>query len=286
MQLFVQALAAGIVIGSIYCLISIGLTMIFSIMRIVNFAHGEYFMIGGYIAWMFVNRLVSNYWLAVIMAIIVGGLLGFITERIYSRIYGKGLLSMFMVSLGLVLILQNGVQVIFGGMSLSLTNFYSTVRQVDFVRLSDQRLIIVGLSLLTLVGVLLFFKQTKMGKAMRATAGNRRGASVVGIKAERMSMIAFIGGIALTTLAGALLAPLYSLLPTVGDRLTGVAFTCIVIGGIGSIGGAAIAGYAVGIIENIFGTYFSSAWAFAPMFVLLLLVLIIKPLGLFGREVA
>jgi branched-chain amino acid transport system permease protein len=286
MELFVQALAAGLVIGCVYCLISIGLTMIFSIMRIVNFAHGGFFMVGGYIGWYVINHFVSNYWLAVLIAVVLGGILGFLTERIYSRIYGKGLLSMFMISLGLVLILQNGAQIVFGPISKSLLNFYPTVRQLGVVRINDQRLIIVGLTLITLAGVFLFFKYTKMGKAMRATAGNRRGAGVVGIKAERMSMFAFIGGIALTAFAGVLLAPLYSLLPTIGDRLTGVAFTCIVIGGIGSIEGAAISGFAIGIVENIFGTYFSTAWAFAPMFVLLLLVLVVKPLGLFGKEVA
>jgi branched-chain amino acid transport system permease protein len=286
MQLFVQALVAGLVIGSVYCLISIGLTMIFSIMRIVNFAHGEFFMLGGYIGWFVVDHFVPNYWLAVFIALIMGGVLGFLTEKIYSRIYGKGLLSMFMISLGLVLILENGAQIIFGAMPLSLLDVYPTVRQIGVVRITDQRLIIVGLTLITLVGVYLFFKRTKMGKAMRATAGNRRGAGVVGIKVERMSMFAFIGGIGLTALAGVLLAPLYSLLPTIGDRLTGVAFTCIVIGGIGSVEGAAIAGFAVGIVENLFGTYFSTAWAFAPMFVLLLLVLVVRPLGLFGKEVA
>jgi branched-chain amino acid transport system permease protein len=275
MELFIQALAAGLVIGCVYCLISIGLTMIFSIMRIVNFAHGEFFMLGGYIGWFVINHYVSNYWLAVLIAVVAGGILGFLTEKIYSRVYGKNLLSMFMISLGLVLILQNGAQITFGAMSRSLFNFYPTVREIGFIRINDQRLIIVGVTLVAIAGVLLFFKYTKMGKAMRATAGNRRGAGVVGIKAERMSMFAFIGGIALTALAGVLLAPLYSLLPTIGDRLTGVAFTCIVIGGIGSIGGAAIAGFAVGIVENIFGTYFSTAWAFAPMFVLLLLVLVV-----------
>ena len=207
MAFFLQAVAIGIVIGSIYTLVAIGLTMIFSIMRVVNFAHGEFVMIGGYMAWLVINHFISNYWLAFIIAIIIGAILGFLTEKIYSRIYGKGLLPMFMISLGLVIILEEGARIIFGGLPLSVMNFYTTARQISVVRITDQRLIIIGVTLVLIAGVLLFFKQTKMGKAMRATAGNRRGAGVVGIKAERMSMLAFIIGIAITAAAGALLVP-------------------------------------------------------------------------------
>ena len=286
MEMFLGSLTAGIVVGSCYTIFAIGLTIIFSIMRVVNFAHGEFYMFGALLSWIALEHIVDNWWLAVILSVIIGAGLGFIAERIFRPTYARGMMSQFMIALGLVIILQESATRISGGVPLRIVSIYTTVRQLGLIRITDERLLVLGMALVTLAAIFLFFQRTKTGKAMRAAAGNRLAAGMVGIKANRMSMFAFIGGIGLAIVAGALVAPLFSINPFIGARLTGVAFVITIIGGIGSVGGAAIAGYTVGIIENLFGAYVSAEWSFVVMFLLLILVLLFRPLGLFGKEVA
>jgi len=284
MELLLQTLINGIVVGSVYTLVAIGLALTFSIMRVINFAHGEFYMIGSFMTYMVMRYIINNFWIATLIAVIIGAGLGFLVERIYRPTYGKGMLVQFIIALGLVVSLQEAVLAGFGGQPKAVRSAYPTVRHWGVISITDERLLVTGVSLVLVVALFIFLTRTRAGKAMRAAANNPLAAQLVGISTHRMASFAFIGGISLAAIAGALLAPLYSINPFMGMRLTGVALVIIVIAGIGSIGGAAIIGYVIGIMENIFAAYVSIEWAFAVMFVLLLLVLLIKPMGLYGRE--
>lgn len=287
MELFALFLANGIVTGSVYTLLAIGLSLMLSIMRIVNFAHGEVYMVGAYAAWLVVTRFIPNYWVGFLVAVAIGGLLGFILERICFRpIYTGPGVSQFIVSLALVIFLQEVIFISFTGLLQTLPAPYITVRNIGNFAITDQRLLLIGITLIILVTVLLFFKRTKLGKAMRAAAGNKLAAALVGIKVNRMSSFAFIGGGALAAVAGVLVAGIHTINPFMGARLISIAFVVVVTGGMGSIGGAAIAGYSIGIIEGLFSGYITTKWAFAVPFVILVLVLKFRPMGLFGKEPA
>jgi len=285
MELFALFLASGIVMGSVYVLLAMGLSLMFSIMRIVNFAHGELYMVGAYTAWLVVTRFIPNYWVGFLAAIIIGGLLGFIVERLCFRpIYRGPGVSQFIVSMALVIFLQEVIFISFSGILQTLPSPYSTARIIGKFAITDQRLLIIGVTLVIVVALLLFFQRTKLGKAMRATAGNKLAAALVGIKVNRMSSFAFIGGAALAAVAGALIAGIFTIHPFMGTRLVAIAFVVVITGGMGSIGGAAIAGYTIGIIESLFGGYISTKWAFAVVFVILVLILKFRPMGLLGKE--
>jgi len=285
MEMFLLFLANGIMMGSVYTLVAVGLTIIFSIMRLVNFAHGECYMIGAYIAWVVVTRFAFNYWLGFFLAVVSGILLGYLIEKLAFRPIYKSLgLAQFIISLGLVIVLQEGAIVGFTGLSQTLPSPYATVRSIGKFTITDQRILVIGISMALITAVFIFFQRTKMGKAMRATAGNKLAATLTGVNISRMASVAFIAGIGLAAVSGALLAPIFSLTPTMGGRLTGLCFIIIVMGGMGSIGGAAVAGYTIGIMESLFSAYVSSKWTFAIAFVLLILVLKFRPMGFFGRD--
>jgi len=158
------------------------------------------------------------------------------------------------------------------------------VREIGNVFMPDQRIIAIVGAVATCIGIILFLRKTRTGRAMRAAAENRLAAGMVGININRMSSLAFGIGVAVTSITGALLAPVFALTPYVGIRMTAIAFVIIVTGGMGSIGGAVIASYIIGIVESLFGAYASLEWSFAVAFVIMIAVLLIKPLGLFGRE--
>lgn len=285
MGYFLEFLINGIVTGSVYTLIAVGLSLTFSIMKLINFAHGEFYMIGAYASWVIVSHLVDNWWLSFFLVVMGGAALGVLIERVFRPTYGRGLLSQFTISLGLVIIMQDSIIATLGGVTRHVQSIFTTVRQFGNIRITDQRFLIFGLSVATLTALFLFFRYTKTGKAMRATAGNKLAAGMIGIKTNRMAMYAFITGIALAAASGALLAPLYVVQPFMGTRLTGIAFAACVLGGLGSIGGAAIAGFVLGIVESLFAAYVSIEWSYAAIFAVFVAILLFKPLGLFGREV-
>jgi len=285
MELLPQHLVNGLTIGSIYALVAMGLSLIFSIMRVVNMAHGDLYMLGGYMCWFMVTKLTGNFGLGVVLAAVGGAGIGFFIERILFRpIYGKPLINQLILSLGLLVILEEAVLWTAGGRVEGFLAPYPTVREIGNVFMPDQRIIAIVGAVATCIGIILFLRKTRTGRAMRAAAENRLAAGMVGININRMSSLAFGIGVAVTSITGALLAPVFALTPYVGIRMTAIAFVIIVTGGMGSIGGAVIASYIIGIVESLFGAYASLEWSFAVAFVIMIAVLLIKPLGLFGRE--
>ncbi len=285
MEMFFVFLLNGIVVGSVYALVAIGFSIVFSIMRIINFAHGELYMVGAYMAWLVVTRFVPNFWLGLLFAVVIGALLGFIIERLaFRRIYGSPDIAQFLVSMGVMIILQEMMYLNFTGIHQIMPTLYPTIRAIGKVTITDQRLLVVGVTLVLLVAIHLFFQRTRTGKAMRATAANRLAAGMVGINFKRMASFAFMGGAGLAAVAGTLLAPIFVINPFMGARMLMITFVVVIMGGMGSIAGAAIAGYAIGIMESFFSAYVSTQWTFSLAFVVLILVLMFRPRGLFGRD--
>lgn len=284
MHYFFQILLNGVVFGSIYVIFAVGYSMCFSIFRVINFAHGELYMVGAYMTWIMITRWVDNYWLALLWAVVVVGLIGFIIERgLYRYTYGKGLIPQLIVSLAIIFFLQEAILVSFGGIIRSVPVAYPMTREFFGLLVADQRLLILGITILALTAVWLFFNRTRTGKGIRASAGNKLAASMMGINNTRMASYTFILAGALAGLAGALMGPLFPIDPFMGGRLRLVAIIIIVTAGLGSIGGAVIIGFIVGIVESLFAGYVSIEWAAITMFVVMIVVLQFKAEGLWGK---
>lgn len=279
-----QYLINGIVLGSMYGLVAVGLSLMFSVMRVVNMAHGELYMAGAYLTWFVATVHHANYWIAVLAAIAGGAVIGLVLERIVFRpTYGSDTGSLI-ASLGLVIVFQEAVFLLAGGRIKAVRPFSEGVQSLGSVSVTNQRLGVLGAAIVLLVALTVFLQRSKRGHALRASAQNPLAAGLVGINIHRMSALAVALGMTLATLAGGLLSPVFDLTPFMGARLTGVAFVIIVTGGMGSIGGAIIASFLIGLVESLFGAYVSIQWSFAVSFVLMILVLMIRPKGLFGRD--
>jgi branched-chain amino acid transport system permease protein len=283
---FLQQISNGIVMGSVYMLLALGITLIFSIMRVVNFAHGEIYMLGGYFCWE-ISGLLGNYWVAFLVAVLGTMVLGYLVERLAFRPlykYGPANIQMFIVALGLVVVFQEGASLRWTAFGKTLTAPYGTVRKIGYIFITDERLIVVGVSIILAVIMAYFIYRTKTGKAMRATAQDRLGSRIVGINSNRISSISFITGSMLAGAAGALLSPVFMLVPNMGAPMIGKLFVIMVLGGLGSVGGAIVGSYILGIAENLFSGYLWSEWTYAVGFVLLISILSFRPRGLFGKE--
>jgi branched-chain amino acid transport system permease protein len=284
MMVFLQFLLNGVMLGSAYTVVALGLTVMFSIMHIVNFAHGEIFMLGAYLCWVIMTQVTPNYWVAFLLSMGIVFFIGMLVERLCFRpLYEKAHINMFIVSLGLVIVLQEAATLIWTGFGKSLNTGYKTVRKMGQIFITDERIIVIVGAVILIVVALLFFQKARAGKAMRAAAQHRIGARMVGVDIERVSSLAFAVGAALAAAAGSLLGPLSMLTPTMGGMMVMKAFVIIILGGMGSIGGAIIGGYVLGIAESLFAGYAWSEWQPAVGFVILILVLSLRPQGLFGR---
>jgi branched-chain amino acid transport system permease protein len=288
--LFLQYLVNGIFAGSFYTLLAVGLSLTFSIMRIINVAHGEFYMVGAYMllmgmGWAVTSSLTANYWLGFLVAIAIGAGLGFVAERlVYRPTYGRSLVSQLIVSMGAVFFLQEVIRLVFGGVPRRVESPYSGILQFGTISITVERVLVIGVTVVVLIGLSLFFMRTKTGIAMRAAAENPLGAGMVGIDIYRMSSLAFIMAGILAAVAGSLVVPVFQADPLMGSsRVLGITFVIVILGGLGSIPGAIIAGYLAGLVENFLQGYVSIEWSFMGIFAMLIVGLMIRPRGLFGE---
>ncbi|HDS45752.1 MAG TPA: branched-chain amino acid ABC transporter permease [Methanomicrobia archaeon] len=298
-SLFAQILVWGIYAGCIYILLAIGLNLIFGVMKVVNFAHGELLMLGAYAAfWLYAYSQLNPYFVLPLATLLVA-LLGLAIERLGFRpIMGTGKLNEIFLSLGLIYLFQNLVAYLWSTNSRSVRSPYSTSSiPLGSIKLPLDYLIIIIITIVFLIAFHLFMKQTKLGRAMRATSQNREAASLMGINVERMDMLSFALGSALAAAAGGLWLISGQLVdPYVGAIPAIKAFAVIIIGGLGSIPGAIIAGLTLGIAENLvpllmrlfmelFGISMSfTAWKDTIAFFILIIVLVLRPTGIFGEK--
>jgi branched-chain amino acid transport system permease protein len=292
-MLAVDLLVNGLIFGLFYALMAVGLTMIFGVLKIVNFAHGEFYMIGAYAYVLIALMLGVSPWLALALAAVAGAAIGWLTERLLMRPLYVGYASWsimkdeyaVVVTFGLSLLLINLVDKIVGPYP-SRGPALVEVSRFAFgpVMLTGQKLIAALISLGLLVGLALFIKRSLWGRQIQAVAQNRLGASLAGIDATRTTSLIFMVSGLLAALAGALLAPLINPSPDVGIFPAIKSYVIVVLGGMGSIWGSMIAALLLGVLESFFAVYVSYAYRDALGLLLLILVLLLRPQGLIGEK--
>lgn len=286
-----QYLINGISIGAVYAIIALGYTMVYGIAKMLNFAHGDVIMVGAYVSFCVTNYLGLPPIVSVIAAMAVCTLLGIVIEGLaYRPLRGTPSLAVLITAIGVSYFLQNAAQLIW---SSSPKNFTSVVNVMKPIILMDGRLVITGevlltviVSILVMIGLTLFTGKTRTGKAMRAVSEDRDAAQLMGINVNRTISTTFAIGSALAAVAGVLLcSTVPTLQPTTGSMPGIRAFTAAVFGGIGSIPGAMLGGILLGIIETFSKAYISTQFSDAIVFSVLIIILLVKPAGLLGKQI-
>ncbi|HET9551675.1 MAG TPA: branched-chain amino acid ABC transporter permease [Anaeromyxobacteraceae bacterium] len=286
MTLFLQSALSGVLVGGVYALIGIGLTMIFGVMRVINFAHGDLLMLGMYLTWLLFKSLGLDPYLSLVISAPLLFLWGAVLQKVFvNRVLGALPQNQILLTIGLGLMMSNAVMLVFTSDYQILTTSYSS-SSFDLFGLSVSVPLLY--SFLVTVGITLvlfwFLSRTDTGQAIRATAQDRDAAQLMGINVKRMSVLAFGLGTALAGTAGALLAPTYYIFPQVGGPFTLKAFVVVVLGGMGSIVGATMGGILIGVTESLSAVYIASGLKELVVYVLFLAILVFKPAGLLGKS--
>ena len=282
-----QLLLNGIVIGVIYALIAMGLSLIFGVLEIVNFAHGEFYMLGAMLAYFLATGTTLGYWPTVVIVTAAALCLGFVVyEALLASLQGEGFERSILLTLGLSMVLQNGAVFLFT-MTPKMVTGSLTYSNLVFggLRLPVLRLYALGLGLAAFAALYLILYRTNVGRAMRGVAQNRDAALMVGIDPRAVSRLAVAIGVGLSGLAGAALAPVYAVDPLMGGAFVFKAFAIIIIGGLGNISGAAFAAVGLGVLESLMGGFLPLVLVDAFAFVAMIAILLFRPQGLFGRGV-
>ena len=282
---FVQFLINGLIIGGAYALIGLGLTLIFGIMNVVNFAHGEMYMLGAYFLFTFFTLLDINFYLSMLLAIGSVMVIGFIFEKgILKQIRERSIETKMLAMIGLSMFFQNIAMLIWSPVPESIkTPFALKAYVAGGLYFLPQRILVICAAFFLLFLTHLLFKKTKVGKAMRATFLDHDTAALMGINSNHIYAITFTLGAGLAAASGTLLGPVFTVHPYVGNLVNLKAFVIVIIGGLGSFTGAVAAGFLLGVFESLGAAYVSSGYQDAVGFVLLIIILIFKPTGLFGK---
>ncbi len=286
MNIFIQSLISGILIGGVYALIGIGLTIIFGVMRVINFAHGDLLMLGMYGTYYLFTLFNIDPFMSIIITIPLMFLYGgFLQKFFINRVLGSLPQNQILLTIGMGLVMSNVVMLAFtSDYKILSTTYSSSSFSIMGISVSTPLVISFVITAAITAALYWFLLKTDTGQAIRATAQDREAAQLMGINVKRMSIIAFGLGSALAGTAGALISPTYYIFPQVGSIFTLKAFVITVLGGMGSIVGATLGGVLIGIAESIGGVYFGSGWKEVVVFVLFLLVLLFKPAGLMGKS--
>ncbi len=281
-DLLVQALLNGFGLAMVYVLVALGLTLIFSILEIINFAHGEFYMLGGYVTYYVFAVFGLNYFATLGFAILAVGLAGVVAERLIFRYLRGKTLNAFIVSLGLLWVMQASAQLSFGVLDKPVPSAFSGIVRAFGLVISVERLV-VSLSAIVLIAALyLFLRWSRPGRAMRAMAQDADAAALQGVDIELVSALGFGIGCALAGGAGGLLAPVFAVSPAMGALPVVKAFIIIIIGGMGSLPGAVVGGLLLGSVEGLGSLFMGSAAVNVLGFLVVILVLLVRPRGLFG----
>jgi len=281
-DLLVQALLNGFGLAMVYVLVALGLTLIFSILEIINFAHGEFYMLGGYVTYYVFAVFGLNYFATLGLAILAVGLAGVVAERLIFRYLRGKTLNAFIVSLGLLWVMQAGAQLSFGVLDKPVPSAFSGIVRAFGLVISVERLVVSLSSVVLITGLYLFLRWSRPGRAMRAVAQDADAAALQGVDIELVSALGFGIGCALAGGAGGLLAPLFAVSPAMGALPVVKAFIIIIIGGMGSLPGAVVGGLLLGSVEGLGSLFFGSAAVNVLGFLVVILVLLVRPRGLFG----
>ena len=285
MDQLLQHLLNGLLLGATYSLLGIGLTLVFGLMNVVNFAHGEFYTLGAYAAFAALALASVNFFLAIPLAIVAGALAGAVCERVLLRpLRGQSIDTVMLVMIGLWIAMQNAELLGWGGVAKSVpTPFPSHPVVLGAVSVAPLRIFVFVVSGLLILGAHLLLSRTKLGRAMRATFQDRETAALMGVSIERIHTVTFAFGAGLAAAAGALLGPVFLLYPSMGDLASLKAFSVVILGGLGNFGGAALGGLVLGIAEELGAGYISSGYRDAVGFLMIVAVLLLRPSGLFAR---
>ncbi len=279
-------LLIGLINGAFYAMLSLGLAVIFGLLNIINFTHGAQYMLGAFCAWFLLQYLGVGYWWSLLLAPIAVGLFGIIIERtMLSRLYKLDHLYGLLLTFGLALILQGVFTNYFGssGLPYVLPPEFAGAFDLGFMYLPKYRAWVIVASLIICLGTWFVIERTKLGAYLRAGTENAPLVQAFGINVPRMVTLTYGFGVALAALAGVMAAPIYAVNPQMGANMIIVVFAVVVIGGMGSILGAILTGFGLGIVEGLTKVFYPEASS-TVIFVIMVLVLLVKPAGLFGRE--
>ena len=286
MTVFLQSLISGILIGGVYALIGIGLTIIFGVMRVINFAHGDILMIGMYMTYTLFTLFGIDPFVSIAITIPLMFFFGAFLQKVFiNRMQGALPQNQILLTIGLGLIMSNTMMLAYTSDYKILTTDYSS-SSFNIAGISISTPLAISFLITAAITAMLywFLLKTDTGQAIRATAQDREAAQLMGINVKWMSILAFGMGSALAGTAGALISPTYYIFPQIGSTFTLKAFVITVLGGMGSIVGATIGGVIIGVAESVSAVYISSGWKDVVVFVLFLLVLLFKPAGLMGKS--
>ena len=287
---FLQHLINGLYIGAIYAIIALGYTMVYGIAKMLNFAHGDVIMVGAFMSYTFTARMGVPVIGSILIAMAVCTLLGILIEGLaYRPLRGASSLAVLITAIGVSYFLQNAAQLIWGPAEIAFKRVVDLAPLTLFggkLLISAEVIVTLIVAVLIMGGLTAFVNKTKMGKAMRAVSEDRAAAQLMGINVNRTISTTFAIGSALAAVAGVLLcSKVQSVWPTVGSMPGIRAFTAAVFGGIGSIPGAMLGGMLLGLIETFSGAYLSTQFSDAIVFLVLIVILLVKPAGLLGKQV-
>jgi branched-chain amino acid transport system permease protein len=286
LQALFGQLLVGLINGAFYAMLSLGLAVIFGLLNIINFTHGAQYMMGAFAAWFLLTKAGVGYWWALLVAPIVVGAFGMLIERtMLSRLYKLDHLYGLLLTFGLALIIQGLFRNEFGssGLPYQIPSELSGGINLGFMFLPKYRAWVIVASLAVCLSTWYVIERTKLGSYLRAATENPALVQAFGINVPRMVTLTFGFGVALAALAGVMAAPIYQVNPLMGADIIIVVFAVVVIGGMGSIMGAILTGFGLGVVEGL-TKYFYPEASNTVIFVIMVIVLLIKPAGLFGRE--
>ncbi len=279
-------LLIGLINGSFYALLSLGLAVIFGLLNIINFTHGAQYMMGAFAAYFLLNKLGLNYWWALLLAPLAVGATGVVIERLMlSRLYKLDHLYGLLLTFGLALVIQGAFRHEFGsaGLPYAIPEQLSGGRNLGFMFLPNYRAWVIVASLVVCIATWFVIERTRLGAYLRAATENPAMVQAFGINVPRMIMLTYGFGVALAALAGVMAAPIYQVNPLMGADTIIVVFAVVVIGGMGSVMGSVVTGFGLGVIEGLTKVFYPEA-SNTVIFVIMAIVLMIRPQGLFGSR--
>lgn len=281
-EIFLQQVLNGLTLGGIYSLVALGLTLVYGILHVPNFAHGAFYMVGAFVAFTLMTRWEVNYWLAMLGSAAVVAVLAAAAERlVFHPLRNETGLHPMIAAIGLLLFLEAGAQVVWGPDFFRMPTPYTGILDLGGVTAPVQRLLIIGAAFALMLALHLFLTRTVMGSTIIAMAQNREGASLVGIDANRVAMLTFAVSGVLAAFAATLYAPINLVYPAMGHLVITKAFVIIILGGMGSVPGAILGGLIIGFAESFGAFYVSDHYKDIIAFVALVVILSFRPQGIF-----
>lgn len=285
MDVFLQQVLNGLTLGGIYGLVALGLTLVYGILHVPNFAHGAFYMVGAFIAFQAMTVWGWGYWVGMAAAAAVVAVLAVVSERlVFHPLRNASGIHPMIAAIGVMLFLEAGAQVLWGADFQRMPTPYTTIVDMGGVTAPAQRLLIIAAAFALMVVLHLFLTRTTMGSTIVALAQSREGASIVGIDANRVAMLTFAISGVLAAVAAVLYAPINLVYPAMGQLVITKAFVIIILGGMGSIPGAIVGGLIIGFAESFGAYYISTDYKDIIAFVLLVVILSLRPQGLFAKR--